>query len=61
MNILIVTQYFYPENFRINDLALELKKKVIKYVYLLENRIIQKVNTSKGILLKAMMTKNGMV
>lgn len=27
MNILIVTQYFYPENFRINDLALELKKK----------------------------------
>lgn len=27
MKILIVTQYFFPENFRINDLALELKKK----------------------------------
>lgn len=27
MNILIVTQYFYPENFRINDLAIELKKR----------------------------------
>ena len=26
MNILIVSQYFYPENFRINDLANELKK-----------------------------------
>ena len=27
MNILIVTQYFWPENFRINDLALSLKEK----------------------------------
>lgn len=27
MHILIVTQYFYPEVFRINDLALELKNK----------------------------------
>ena len=27
MNILIVTAYFYPENFRINDLVLELQKK----------------------------------
>ena len=27
MNILIVTQYFWPENFRINDLALTLKEK----------------------------------
>ena len=27
MKILIVSQYFYPENFRINDLALELKKR----------------------------------
>ncbi len=27
MNILIVTQYFWPENFRINDLALGLKEK----------------------------------
>ncbi|MCI9138144.1 MAG: glycosyltransferase family 4 protein [Lachnospiraceae bacterium] len=27
MNILIVSQYFYPENFRINDLAVELKKR----------------------------------
>lgn len=26
-NILIITQYFYPENFRINDLAIELKKR----------------------------------
>lgn len=26
MKILIISQYFYPENFRINDLALELKK-----------------------------------
>ncbi len=27
MNILIVTQYFWPENFRINDVALGLKEK----------------------------------
>jgi len=27
LKILIVTQYFYPENFRINDLALELSKR----------------------------------
>ena len=27
MNILIVTQYFWPENFRINDFALEFRKK----------------------------------
>lgn len=27
MKILIVSQYFYPENFRINDLALELKQR----------------------------------
>lgn len=25
--VLIISQYFYPENFRINDLALELKKR----------------------------------
>lgn len=25
--ILVITQYFYPENFRINDLVLELKKR----------------------------------
>ena len=25
--ILVITQYFYPENFRINDLCLELKKR----------------------------------
>ena len=30
MKILIVTQYFWPENFKINDLALELKQKGIK-------------------------------
>lgn len=27
LNILIVTQYFWPENFRINDLASDLKRK----------------------------------
>ena len=27
MNILIVSQYFWPENFRINDLALDLRQK----------------------------------
>jgi len=27
MHILIISQYFWPENFRINDLALSLKKK----------------------------------
>ncbi len=27
MNILIITQYFWPENFRINDLALGMKRK----------------------------------
>ncbi|ASK30371.1 glycosyltransferase WbuB [Chryseobacterium sp. T16E-39] len=27
MNILIITQYFYPENFKSNDLAFELKKR----------------------------------
>ena len=29
MNVLIVTQYFWPEYFRVNDLAIELKKKNI--------------------------------
>jgi glycosyltransferase involved in cell wall biosynthesis len=27
MNILVVSQYFWPENFRINDLCIELKKR----------------------------------
>ncbi len=27
MNVLLVTQYFYPENFKSNDLAFELKKR----------------------------------
>lgn len=27
MKILVISQYFYPENFRINDLALELKNR----------------------------------
>ena len=27
MKILIVTQYFYPENFRINDICLGLKER----------------------------------
>ena len=27
MNILIVTQYFFPENFRINDFAEEFKNR----------------------------------
>ena len=30
MKVLIVTQYFWPENFRINDLAIELKRKGYK-------------------------------
>ena len=30
MKVLIVTQYFWPENFRINDLAIELKRKDYK-------------------------------
>ena len=34
MNILIVSQYFYPENFRINDLANELKNRGHKIVVL---------------------------
>ena len=27
MKILVITQYFWPENFRINDLVVEWKKK----------------------------------
>ena len=27
MRILVITQYFWPENFRINDLCLELKNR----------------------------------
>ncbi len=27
MNLLVITQYFWPENFRINELVLELKKR----------------------------------
>ena len=27
MNILIVSQYYWPENFRINDFAVEFQKK----------------------------------
>ena len=27
MRILVISQYFYPENFRINDLVFSLKKR----------------------------------
>ena len=27
MNILVITQYFYPENFKSNDIAFELQKR----------------------------------
>ena len=30
MKILIVSQYFWPEYFRVNDLVLELKKKNVE-------------------------------
>ena len=30
MKVLIVSQYFWPEYFRVNDLAIELSKKNIK-------------------------------
>ena len=50
MNILIVSQYFYPENFRINDLANELKNRGHKIVvltgtpnYLMENFSMDRV------------------
>ena len=26
-NVLVITQYFWPENFKINDLIFKLKKK----------------------------------
>ena len=29
-NILIVTEYFYPEEFKINEIAFEWKKKVTR-------------------------------
>ena len=34
MNILIVSQYFWPENFRINDLAKALDKNGYKVIVL---------------------------
>ena len=30
MKILILSQYFWPENFKINELALELKKHYVE-------------------------------
>jgi len=37
MKILLVTQYFWPENFRINDLIKELRKKKISLTVLTNN------------------------
>ena len=34
MNLLIISQYFWPENFRINDLACGLNKKKINITIL---------------------------
>ena len=39
---LVISQYFFPENFRINDLVFSLFKRGIKLRYLLVNRIILK-------------------
>ena len=34
MHVLIVTQYFWPENFRINDLAMGFLKEVVRLPFL---------------------------
>ena len=62
LNILIITQYFWPENFRINELSSELKKRGNKvtvltgipnypegkvYDFYLENK--KKFNSYKGV------------
>ena len=33
MKILILSQYFWPENFKINDIAFKLKKRITVYVF----------------------------
>ena len=46
MKILLVTQYFYPENFKGNDIAFEMQKKGHEVTVLTESLIIQKVSFS---------------
>ena len=41
MRLLIVTQYFWPENFRVNDVAAELSKLGHDVSILTATRIIQ--------------------
>ena len=33
MKILIITEHYWPENFRINDLSKELAKKTLKWTF----------------------------
>ena len=49
MRILIISQYFYPENFKINDVALTLKEKGYEVLLLdspIISHLIQKLETS---------------
>ena len=41
MNILILSQRFWPENFRINIIAEKLKKKKTRFILLLKNLTIR--------------------
>ena len=42
MRILIISQYFYPENFKINEIAFFLKKKGYRVSVLTSKQIILK-------------------
>ena len=46
MKVLILSQYFWPENFKINDLAIELSKKMT-LKFLLEFQIIHLAKSTK--------------
>ena len=49
MNILLITPYFYPERFKINDLALSLAKKNKVYVFTQRNFFEKKNKRFKNI------------
>jgi hypothetical protein len=42
MKVLIISQYFWPENFRINDLAVSLVERAMRSQFLREFLIIPK-------------------
>ena len=48
MNILVITQYFWPESFRINDMALGLKERGILVRYFSSPELRDSIRVTVG-------------